>query len=227
MPEADADAGGSTERRILDAARRRLAEDGLARMRVVDVAAAIGLSHAAIYRYFPSKDALADAVIAAWMRDLERDLVETAGSPDPADDKLERLLHLLAQGYRRRMLEEPRLFALLAAAQSEDRVIARRHRSRIRDVLDRVIEEGVSGGAFPPADRAAQVVFVFDMAHRFINPTAVLGDMATPEDAHRARRERCFAVALRGLRGGFGAERGGRDGGAGRRGGAADHLPTS
>ncbi len=82
----------STEERILAAATEQLRRVGLERMRVVAIADDLGISHAGIYRYFPSKEALADAVISLWLKEIERAVLEAANAPDPATDKLERML---------------------------------------------------------------------------------------------------------------------------------------
>ena len=48
------------------------------------------MTHANVYRYFPSRAALVDAVVDVWLKATERRLAEIADGPDPADDKLER-----------------------------------------------------------------------------------------------------------------------------------------
>ena len=51
--------------RILDAAEEMLRRHGVQKTNVVDVARALGMSHGNIYRHFPSKQALLDAVDAS------------------------------------------------------------------------------------------------------------------------------------------------------------------
>jgi len=57
----------TTRDRILDAADALLQRLGPARMGVVDVARALGMSHANVYRHFDSKAALRDAVVERWL----------------------------------------------------------------------------------------------------------------------------------------------------------------
>ena len=62
-----------TATRILQAAYRRLATDGYARLNMRDVAAEAGINHALIHYYFGSKDQLVIAVLdEANRRLLER-----------------------------------------------------------------------------------------------------------------------------------------------------------
>ena len=52
---------------ILDAAETVLRRFGPKKASVVDVARALGVSHGSIYRHFPSKKALRDAVAGRWL----------------------------------------------------------------------------------------------------------------------------------------------------------------
>ncbi|MFH7168817.1 TetR/AcrR family transcriptional regulator, partial [Klebsiella pneumoniae] len=75
-----------------------------------------GMSHANVYRYFPSKADLVDAVTAGWLRNIEVDLASIAGAPDPADDKLERIVLALARELREEAEAEPEIFAAFTEA---------------------------------------------------------------------------------------------------------------
>jgi AcrR family transcriptional regulator len=74
-----------TSDRILDAAFRRIAELGLSRTTVEDVAREAGLTRQTIYRYFPSKDDLVRALI---MREEER-FLDGVRAAFAVDDDLE------------------------------------------------------------------------------------------------------------------------------------------
>ena len=194
------DIAASTQNRILDAATEHLRRVGYERFRVIQVAADLSMSHGNIYRHYPSKEALADAVISRWLKDIERTVLEAAASPDPADDKLERMLFLIAQGYRTKSLEDAGLFAVFADAAAEERVVARRHRTRIRELLERALEEGLANGVFGRRDTNTMTAFLFDLSYRFIHPQAVQLDSKAPEQSLRARREQVFETLLRGLK---------------------------
>jgi hypothetical protein len=104
---------------------------GASRLTLVSVAEEAGMTHANIYRYFASKLALCDALTADWMREVEGRLGAVVDSPDPADDKLERLLLELMRVHRRHLASEPELYALLINAYAENRLVARQHRARV------------------------------------------------------------------------------------------------
>ena len=189
----------STQARLLGVAAEHLRRLGLARLRVVGVAGEVGVTHANVYRYYPSKVALADAVIAQWLKGIEVGLLETLGAPDPADDKLERMLSLISRGYRQKLEEDPRLFDVFAEATERNRVVARRHRTRVRELLQRVIEEGVSNRIFASADHTRAVAFIFDTAYRFIHPVAIRLDRGAPAQTLSTRLDAVLGALIRTL----------------------------
>ena len=56
-----------TREEILDAAEEVLRRYGPAKANVVDVARALNVSHGSVYRHFPSKAALREAVAERWL----------------------------------------------------------------------------------------------------------------------------------------------------------------
>ena len=121
--------------RLIAAAADEIRRAGAKRLTVVAVAESAGMSHANVYRYFPSKTALIDAVSAEWIAGVEANLADIAGAPDPADDKLERMMLALARASRERLEEEPRLFDAFVDAVERNRHIARKHRLRVLALL--------------------------------------------------------------------------------------------
>ncbi|OJY36597.1 MAG: hypothetical protein BGP06_20685 [Rhizobiales bacterium 65-9] len=168
-------------------------------MRLVAVAEAAGMTHANVYRYFPSRDALADAVTVAWLKPIEAALLDAATAPDPAPDKLERMTLALAQAYRDRLEREPNLFALFVNAVEKARPAARKHRSRVRELLGRVVEEAIGEDA-DRRDRERMMNLLFDSMHRFISPPNLLQDRKLPRAAFDERIGAVLQIALRSFR---------------------------
>jgi AcrR family transcriptional regulator len=185
----------STDRRILSIAEDHMRRFGMERTTVSAVAKDAGMTHANIYRYFPSKTALADAVTALWLRELEALATGIADAPDPAADKLERLLLAVMRAHRQQMLAEPNIYALLGEAYAENRPVARTHRSRLLRLIERILEEGISSEAFTLTERDRAVRLIFDLLYRFLNPAPVALDRAVPDRVMETRQ----AMALRTL----------------------------
>lgn len=188
--------------RLLTIATEHLARLGPKRVTVVAVAAEAGMTHANVYRYFPSKDALLDAVAGRWLRDVETRLAGIADAPDPADDKIERLLTALASVQRDALADEPHLFAVHLDATVAARPIARRHRVRLRSLVERVVEEGMAAGAFSARDRERAIAYIFDASYRFTHPLAIQHDAEVPRDLLDARLGAVIHAIQRVLRSG-------------------------
>lgn len=177
----------AADARLLAVAAEHLRRLGPKQVTVVAVAAQAGMTHANVYRYFPSKDALLDAVAGRWLRGLETELADIADAPDPPHDKIERLLTGLATAQRDLLAREPNLFAVHLDATVAARPIARRHRGRLRVLVERVIEEGIGAGAFAVQDRERMIAYVFDSSYRFTHPAAIRHDQDLPPDLAAAR----------------------------------------
>lgn len=192
-----------TDMRLLALASEHLKLFGARRLTVVAIAEAAGMTHANVYRYFPSKEALIDAVIDAWIKSVETRLTDIADGPDPSDDKLERMVLALARSNRDALAENPALYAAFRDSMIQRRAVARRHRVRVRTLLDRVIEEGINTGMFEPRDKDRAAVFVLDACFRFIHPVAVEAEADVPLSQFDQRLANVVKVVLRALSGGI------------------------
>jgi AcrR family transcriptional regulator len=190
----------SMETRLLDVARAHVRKFGAARTTVVGIAAEAGMTHANVYRYFPSKVELLEEITASWLRPIEARLREAAEGADPAFDKLERMLLALHRAYRQKLESDPALFDLLIDALAKERQSARKHRARVQSELQRVVEEGIASGAFAMTDRRRALSLIFDATHRFIHPVAVRLDREGAAAPLAARFETIVSMVLRALR---------------------------
>ena len=187
MPKPVTNPSLSADTRLLGIAAAHLRRLGPRRVTVVGIAQAAGMTHANVYRYFPSKAALVDAVAGQWLKGIEARLAEVADAPDPADDKLERLILALASAHRELLAKDRHLFDVYAAATEASRGLVRKHRARLRHLVERIVDEGIATGTFEPRDRDRAIAFVFDAAHRFTNPVSVRLDAEVPQDLLETR----------------------------------------
>ena len=96
------EAVGLTPERILEVTEDVLRRYGLAKATVVDVARALDVSHGSVYRHFPSKASLRDAVAKRWLGRVNAPLEKIAEGAGPAPARLERWLRRSARSSRRR-----------------------------------------------------------------------------------------------------------------------------
>jgi len=159
-----------TSNRILDTAEEVLRRYGLAKTTVVDVARALDVSHGTIYRHFPTKAALRDAVAARWLARVSAPLEAIAASDDPAPARLERWLKALAQAKRRKVFDDPELFATYHTLAEQARGVVDAHVEELVGQLRRIVADGVGEGHFHTRDPGAAARAVFDATMRFHHP---------------------------------------------------------
>ena len=103
-PSADAEQGAAaagTSERILAAAAQQVEDFGLRRFTIDDVARRLGVSRVTIYRYFPKRDRLVQAVL---LRELHRFLERVGAAVEPWPTLEEKLVEgvVFALRYLRR-----------------------------------------------------------------------------------------------------------------------------
>jgi AcrR family transcriptional regulator len=189
----------TADQKILELACDHIRRFGPKRTTIVGIAEAAGMSHANVYRYFPSKQALFEAVTASWLKDLEAQLRLVVEGQDPAYDKLERALAAIQRAYRGKLDADPILFQLLCEAVEQGHVVARKHRNRVQGEIQAIVEEGIHAGSFRLADRRRAMALVFDLAHRFVQPVSIALDRAVPAGDMEFRASRVIAVIQRSL----------------------------
>ena len=194
-----AEVAAPADTRLLAIAADQLKRFGPRHVTVVGIADAAGMTHANVYRYFASKAALIDAVAGQWLRRLEAVIADIADAPDPADDKLERLLQAWARTHRDLLMEDRHLFDVYCSATETSRALIRKHRARMRLLIERVLDEGIATGKFEPRDRERALAFVSDAVYRFINPLTVRLDADVPQDILDQRLAAMIRVVLRAL----------------------------
>jgi AcrR family transcriptional regulator len=185
-----------TPERILIAAEEVLRRYGPAKANVVDVARALGVSHGSVYRHFPSKAALRDAVTERWLSEISEPLEAVANGKSTAPARLRRWLDVLVTSKHRKALDEPELFATYIELAADAREVVKAHVDTLVAQLARIVADGVARGEFETTDPAATGRAVFDATARFHNP-AHAPEWSNP--GIDAAYERVRALVLNGL----------------------------
>lgn len=159
-----------TPERILEAAEDVLRRYGPAKATVVDVARALGVSHGTVYRHFPTKAALRDAVTERWLARISEPLEAVASGDDDARERLRRWFDLLIAAKRSRASEDPELFATYVELAGESREVVRAHVHALVGQLTRIVSEGMESGEFDAGDPEEAAWAVFRATGRFHDP---------------------------------------------------------
>ena len=188
--------GPLTRERILGASEDVLRRYGPAKATVVDVARELGVSHGSVYRHFPTKAALRDAVAERWLAAVSEPLAEIANEDGAAAERLRRWLDLLVSSKQARARNDPELFATYVEIAGESRGVITEHVDRLVGQIAWIIADGVEQGVFAATDAQAAGRAVFDATARFHNP-ANSASWTDPRIA--ADYERVTSLVLAGL----------------------------
>lgn len=185
-----------TPERILEATEEVLRRYGLAKATVVDVARALDVSHGSVYRHFPSKASLRQAVAKRWLDRANAPLQKIAEATGPAPTRLEKWLRTMFEIKYKKVCEDPEMFATYLTLAREACEAVRAHKERLVDQVAHIISDGVKQGVFQVADVKATARAVFDATTRYHHP-AHSDEWKDPAQA--ARIDALLALLLRGL----------------------------
>ncbi len=161
-----------TAERILEATEDVLRRYGPAKATVVDVARELKVSHGSVYRHFPSKAALREAVAGRWLARTTAPLKLIAEEDGPAPARLRRWLESLAETKRNRAANDPQLFATYLALASDLGEVIRAHRNELTRQVAQIVASGRALSEFPAdgPDPETTARAILDATARFHNP---------------------------------------------------------
>jgi AcrR family transcriptional regulator len=185
-----------TPERILEVTEDVLRRFGLAKATVVDVARALDVSHGSVYRHFPSKASLREAVAKRWLDRVNAPLQKIAEGSGPAPARLERWLRTMIAIKHKKVADDPEMFATYLALAQEACKVVKAHKDGLVDQIAHILSDGVKDGVFEITDVKASARALFDATSRFHHPAHAdeWSDLATP-----ARIDALLALLLRGL----------------------------
>ena len=159
-----------TAERILKAAEDVLRRFGPAKATVVDIARALGVTHGSVYRHFASKAALRDAVVRQWLGTMLPPLEAVASEKGSAPVRLRRWLDLLVATKRKRLTDDPELFAAYFALTTQARQVCQAHVDTLVGQVARIIADGIARGEFTAVDPVSTGRAVFQATSVFHHP---------------------------------------------------------
>jgi AcrR family transcriptional regulator len=159
-----------TRERILAAAEDVLRRFGPAKATVVDVARALGVSHAAVYRHVATKAELRDLVVSRWVEEMLPPLRTIAAKAGPAPRRLRKLFDALIAVKRRRATDDPELFAAYRTLAADAQTVTSAHVNALVELTAMVIRSGVKDGTFRAVDADAAGRAVLLATSRFHHP---------------------------------------------------------
>ena len=162
-----------TADKILDAARDQVRRFGEAKTNVVDIARALGTSHATIYRHFRSKAEVFSAIAASTMRDdeeLARTFVDAGGT---ASERLTGLVLALHRRKLERFGNDPEIYELYRRVIDDRPDLVRDYADAMTRLLAAILRDGVLQGEYRIGDVDAASEVVRDAVTVYVYPALV------------------------------------------------------
>ncbi|WP_347557339.1 TetR/AcrR family transcriptional regulator [Robbsia sp. KACC 23696] len=154
LPDESADLGqrgnADHERRhqIIAAAEQHFRLYGFRKTSVADLGKAIGVSSTYTYRFFESKKAIGEAVVASVLGRLDHELRQVVEAPGTATQRLRRFVELTLSKSLDIFFDGTHMHELVAAAVEENWVATYHHAAVLHDMIRELISAGRSSGEF-------------------------------------------------------------------------------
>lgn len=191
-----------TRRRIEDTAEALFRSMGYQKTAVADIARELGMSPANIYRFYPSKSAINEAIAARMLDGVEAELWAIARGPGDAAERLHLLLRTLHQRHLALFFTEKRLHDMVTAAMAEHWGVVERFIEGIRTAIRHVLMDGAARGEFAKLDAESTAGSIKMAVIGFMHPVLIAecGMREVSEAEMLADLDALIALLLRGLR---------------------------
>jgi AcrR family transcriptional regulator len=159
-----------TKARIVAVAEALFRRLGYAKTAVADIATELGMSPANVYRYFPSKNAIVEAICRHCLSDVEEQAWKVARSKAPAAERLERLILEILAYHKENLITEKRVNDMVLAAIEHSWETIRTHKEVMANVTEVILRDGIEAGEFEPLDPRATAGLIMRSVVCFTHP---------------------------------------------------------
>ena len=163
----------ATSAAIVETAERLFRTLGYQKTTVADIARELRMSPANIYRFYPSKSAINEAVCSRILAGLQDRSWAIARGPGTADDRLRALFRYMQQETISLFFHEKRMHDMVAAALEEQWTVIDAHVEQIEKALRHVVMDGQASGHFARSDPDATAKLVHMTMLGFCHPQVV------------------------------------------------------
>jgi AcrR family transcriptional regulator len=141
-----------TKGRIMETAETLFRRMGFAKTAVADIASELGMSPANVYRFFPSKSAIVQAICQRCLSELEAKVWGVARGRSPAGERLERLVLEVLAYHKENLVEEQKVHDMVLVAMDENWDTIKAHKEVHRTAIELILRDGIETGEFDGID---------------------------------------------------------------------------
>jgi AcrR family transcriptional regulator len=186
-----------TRERILVVAEEHFRRVGYSKTAVADIAGALGMSPANVYRFFPTKSAICEEIARKLLTDSLTEVRAIGAEKTSASDRLERMVLAIHRYNKCQFTEERRLHDMVEAAMAESWDVIKAYLEGLTVIFADVIREGMVAGEFAVQDPIEAAVSFKQCHVSVFHPTLIAhcaGMDAVNDLEDQARRLTRFAL---------------------------------
>jgi len=157
----------------VQAAIRLYREIGYRKTTVADVARDASMSPANLYRFYPSRRALEEAVVTKLLEEVSAAAASAARSGRSCLERLNAALKAISRTHEDRLADNIRLHELVVAARQANWPASLSHADRLRGVVQSVIAAGQAGGEFRAGSPMALACCLLVAMDAYLNPSRI------------------------------------------------------
>jgi AcrR family transcriptional regulator len=162
-----------TRARIIETAFALFRQLGFAKTAVADIASELGMSPANVYRFFPSKTAIVQAICQRCLGELDEKIWAVARGRGSGTEKLQRLVLEVIAHQKENLLQEQKLNDIVLVAIEENWDAIQAHKEVYRNAIELILRDGIASGEFEPVDPRETSVLVFRALVAYCHPVLI------------------------------------------------------
>jgi AcrR family transcriptional regulator len=171
-----------TRARIMETAEALFRRLGYHKTAVADIAAELKMSPANVYRFFPSKNAIIEAICQRCLGECEDRAWAAARSRGSAAERVELLVLEILTYHRENLLTDQKVNDMVLVAMELNWDAIRAHKEHMRMVFEAILRDGVERGEFEPVDaRETSRLMMLSLVH-FCHPVLVAQYLQDKQD---------------------------------------------
>jgi AcrR family transcriptional regulator len=169
-----------TRERILVVAERLFRELGYQKTTVGDIAKALRMSPANVYRFFDSKKSIHEAVTRVLMGEVEDTAQTILRKPGPAAMRLRELIKTIHRMNSERYVGDAKLHEMVEIAMEESWQVCVAHIQTLTEMIGGVIAQGVASGEFEVIDVAEAAMCTCQAMVGYFHPQMIAQSQKKP-----------------------------------------------
>ncbi|HMV77343.1 MAG TPA: TetR/AcrR family transcriptional regulator [Leptospiraceae bacterium] len=155
--------------KAIEYAEERIRRLGFEKIRLIDVAKDLGISHAALYQHFPDKAALLESVTEKWLMAADSELETVIKQKKTAAELIVLWFLSLHRIKRKKVSLDPELFKAFDTAAEENKGCIQKHLSNAQRQLSDLVSQAMKEGSIKKdsVPKTVEILFLGTIAFHY------------------------------------------------------------